>query len=62
MKDYEITVAFDKESGCWMGWNDEIPLAFDADSIEDLMRKCSDAAPEILELNGLPAARSLRYV
>lgn len=60
--EYIIRVSWDEESKTWMGFNDEIPLAFDADTIEDLMKKVQNAAPEIIELNHLEKAASFYYI
>ncbi|MBQ9436976.1 MAG: DUF1902 domain-containing protein, partial [Lachnospiraceae bacterium] len=33
--EYIINVSWDDESGRWMGFNDQLPVAFDADTMED---------------------------
>lgn len=45
-----------------MGFNDQIPVAFDADTLDDLIRKISLAASDTIEENHLPPAKSLLFV
>ena len=60
--EYIIRISWDEESQSWMAFNDEIPIAFDAGTIEELMKKVQTAAPEIIELNHLEKARSFYYI
>jgi len=60
--EYKIYISWDDEAGCWVGYNDDIPLAFDAETMEELMKKIRDAAPEIIELNHLPQAKILHFI
>ena len=60
--EYIINIEWDEESQTWMGYNDEIPLAFDADTIEELLTKIRQAAPEIIEMNHLPKATTLYFL
>ena len=60
--EYIIRISWDEESKTWMGFNDDIPLAFDAETIEELMKKVQAAAPEIIELNHLEKAKSFFFI
>lgn len=60
--EYLINVSWDEESNRWMGFNDQLPVAFDADTLEELIRKIRLAASDMIEMNHLPPAKSFFFV
>lgn len=54
MNEYTIAIAFDEEAQTWYAINDDIPIALEDDSLDELMRRVKLAAPEMLEINNLP--------
>ena len=60
--EYVVRFEYDDEAHVWMAFNDIIPLALEADSLDALMQKVRDIAPEIIELNSLPPMKYLYLV
>ncbi len=60
--EYVINVSWDEESQTWMGFNDKIPVAFDADSLDELIKKIQLAASDVIKLNHLPPAKSFLFM
>ena len=60
--EYVIDVSWDEESQRWMGINDRIPVAFDAETLEELIRNIQLAASEVISLNHLPPAKSFLFM
>lgn len=56
MNKYTIEVAFDEEAEKWYAINDDIPIALEDYSLDELLRRVKLAAPEMLEINNLPHA------
>ena len=55
--DYKVHIAFDEEAARWYVSESDIPgLCLEAPSPAELIRKVTDAAPELIELN-LPRTR-----
>ena len=52
MNEYIIVLSWDDEASVWIAENDDIPIAFESDSLDILIEKVRVAAPELLELNG----------
>jgi hypothetical protein len=52
MDEYEILLIWDDESARWIAENDDIPVAFESDSLDALIDRVKIAVPELLELNG----------
>ena len=52
MKEYTIILTWDEEASVWVAENDDIPIAFEANSLDSLMERVRISAPELLELNG----------
>jgi hypothetical protein len=52
-KAYEITAEWDGEAGVWWCSNDELPLATEAPTFEQLFARVLAIAPEIAAENGL---------
>jgi hypothetical protein len=52
MDEYEILLIWDNESARWVAENDDIPVAFESDSLDVLIDRVTAAVPELLELNG----------
>jgi predicted RNase H-like HicB family nuclease len=54
-----VNVLWDAHSKMWVAISDDIPgLATEADSYERLVQRVKDAAPELLELNGIVGGHS----
>lgn len=53
---FDIHAAWDAEAAVWSGTNDELPLATEAATLESLLARVLEIAPEIAVENGLAAA------
>ena len=60
--EYVIYMQWDPEAGVWYAANDEIPIALESESLDQLMQRVRQAVPELLALNSLPAAKYLSFV
>lgn len=56
MNEYTVQLAWDGEARKWYAQNDDIPLILEDYSLDVLIRRVKQAAPEILELNGKPCS------
>lgn len=56
---FVVNLFQDAQSEGWIAVCDDIPIATEADSIETLIDRVWSIAPEIAELNGLPAGPDL---
>lgn len=53
MPEYTVQLFRDDEAEVWIAINDEIPLALESDSLDNLIERVKLAAPEIIEMNNL---------
>lgn len=60
--EYVIYCQWDSEAGVWYATNDDIPLALESESLDHLIARVRLAAPELIELNALPAAEILSFI
>ena len=57
-----IFVSWDQESNMFNAWSDDIPgLATEAEGINDVIARVRDIAPELIELNDIPAGSILAF-
>lgn len=61
MDEYKIEFFWDDEAKVWAAVCDEIPLALESDSLDNLIERVKKAAPEIIELNRLPKRGSMLF-
>ncbi len=61
MDEYKIEFFWDDEAKVWAAVCDEIPLALESDSLDNLIERVKKAAPEIIELNRLPKRDSMLF-
>jgi hypothetical protein len=59
MKKCSIKLIRDDEAGVWVAVNNRIPLALEAETLDDLIMRTVKIAPEILAENGLGDTRIL---
>lgn len=52
--DYTVNLTWDPEANVWVAINDEIPIALESESIDELIRRVKLAIPEMMELNNRP--------
>jgi len=52
MTNYSIALYWDDEASVWIAENNEIPIALESGSLDVLIERVKNAAPELLELNG----------
>ena len=52
MIDYIIDLTWDNEASVWVAENNDIPIAFESNSLDTLIERVRVATPELLELNG----------
>jgi hypothetical protein len=50
--EYQIELLWDNEAGVWVATNDEIPIALNSPSMDELIERVRLAVPEMLEMNG----------
>ena len=60
--EYTIIFEWDDEARVWYGYNDELPVALEADTVEHLMQRMRIAVPEMAEENHLPAPSDIHYL
>jgi len=51
MNEYTIILTWDDEASVWTAVNDDIPIALESESLDILIERVKEAAPELLELN-----------
>ena len=59
--EYIVSLTWDDEANVWVAVCDDIPLALESASLDELINRVRIAAPEIIELNNLPQRESLRF-
>ena len=59
---FVVQVIHDPRAGCWIATNDDLPVATEAPTLEELIERVWAIAPEIAELNRIPGALHLRFV
>ena len=59
--DYIVSLMWDDEAGVWVAICDDIPLALESESLDELINRVRAAAPEIIKLNNLPQRESLCF-
>ena len=52
MKKYRIRIIHDKKANVWVAMNNKIPLALEAQTLDELVTRTTKIAPEILAENG----------
>ncbi|GHV29312.1 hypothetical protein AGMMS4952_14860 [Spirochaetia bacterium] len=52
--EYEVLLTWDEEAQVWVAVNDDIPIALNSASLDELVERVKLATPEILEMNGKP--------
>jgi len=57
-----VQVIHDPQAGCWIATNDELPVATEAATLEELIERVWEIAPEIAELNQIGGSLRLRFV
>jgi len=53
MKQFTIHAEFDTEAKVWCGSNAELPLTTEAATLDQLLARAAEIAPEIAVMNGL---------
>jgi hypothetical protein len=61
MKIYDIKCIWDTEASVWVAVNDDIPIALESESLDKLIDRVRQAAPELLSLNGKHGPANLRF-
>lgn len=56
---YVIKLFWDKEADVWVAISDDLPLALESESVENLMDRVKLAVPELLELNKMITNKSV---
>ncbi|MBQ7480095.1 MAG: DUF1902 domain-containing protein [Selenomonadaceae bacterium] len=59
--EYIVNLVWDEEAHVWVAICDEIPLALESESLDELINRIRLAAPEIIELNKLPHRESVCF-
>ena len=52
--EYLVNFTWDDEAQVWVAICDDIPLALESESLDELIHRVRMAAPEIIKLNKLP--------
>ena len=53
MKQFTVHAEFDPEARVWCGSNSELPLTTEAPTLDQLLARAAEIAPEIGVMNGL---------
>jgi hypothetical protein len=53
MRQFTVHAEFDAEAKVWCGSNDELPLTTEAPTLDQLLARAAEIAPEIAVMNGL---------
>lgn len=53
MKQFVLRAQYDAQAKVWFGSNEQLPITTEAPSLDALLARASDIAPEIAVLNGL---------
>ena len=63
LPEYIVQLSWDAEAGVWIATSDSLPgLAMESGSLDALIERVRFAAPDLLELNGMPGKSfSLRF-
>ncbi len=59
--EYIVNFIWDGEAKVWVAICDDIPLALESESLDELINRVRQAAPEIIELNKLPKRESVCF-
>ena len=61
-REYQVKVDYDNEAGVWIATGDDIiGLILEEESPEDLMKRVTEAAPELIKLNNLSACKAINF-
>ena len=61
MNEYTVLLNYDEEAQKWYAQNDDIPILLEDFSLDTLISRVKQAAPEMLELNKLPPNACLLF-
>ena len=59
---FVVRVIHDREVRLWIAINDDLPIATEAPTLDELITRVWEIAPEIAELNHIGRALRLRFV
>ena len=63
LMNYTIYFTWDEEANVWIATSPNITgLVLESESLDKLIQKAKDAAPELVELNGQTPAKTISYV
>lgn len=62
MPEYTVQLVWDDEAEVWIAINDDIPLALESDTLDNLIERVKLVAPEIIEMNNLEWGNGLNFV
>jgi hypothetical protein len=62
MREYTVLLTWDDEARVWVAENDDIPLALESGSFDNLIERVRHATPEILSENGKPPEAYLNFI
>lgn len=52
-KQFTVRAEFDAEAGVWLASNEQLPVSTEAPTLDRLLARVMEIAPEIAEMNGL---------
>jgi hypothetical protein len=59
---YDVNLYLDPDGDCWIAESDALPVATEAPTLDALVQRVWEIAPEIAELNGHKGALKLRFI
>ncbi len=62
MPEYTVQLVWDDEAEVWIAINDDIPLALESDTLDNLIERVKLVAPEIIGMNNLEWGNGLNFV
>ena len=57
-----VNIKWDDEASVYIAICDEIGLALESESYDDLVQRVRDAVPELLELNNIHGCQSMSFL
>lgn len=62
VNEYQVKIEYDSEAEVWIATSDDITgLILESESLDKLMEKVLNAAPELIELNNLPKCSAINF-
>lgn len=61
-REYPVNLYVDPDGDCWIAESDDLPIATEANTLDELIERVWLIAPEIAALNGHQGDLNLRFI